>query len=148
MLGSVPFSIRTMVGNRAYKTRNGAYKNNTMRTRNKTMRAKNHAYKKPCVQKAKRCVQNARFETVRFVKTVRFPSPCGGRLGPRGRSWRCRCPSSTRGHEVQCSCSPPRGRYNLPWCSQSLAKTMLFISPPCPSAKVLTTLIARWGRLG
>ena len=53
-------------------------KNETVRTNNKTVRTKNHAYKKPCVQKAKRCVQNARFETVRFVKTVRFPSPCGG----------------------------------------------------------------------
>ena len=51
-------------------------KNETVRTKNKTVRTKNHAYKKPCVQKAKRCVQNARFETVRFVKTVRFPSPC------------------------------------------------------------------------
>ena len=28
------------------------------------------------------------------------------------------------------------------------SKAMLFVSPPCPSAKVLTTLIARWGRLG
>ena len=54
-------------------------KNETVRTKNKTVRTKNHAYKKPCVQKAKRCVQNARFETVRFVKTVRFPSPCGGK---------------------------------------------------------------------
>jgi hypothetical protein len=26
--------------------------------------------------------------------------------------------------------------------------TALFISPPCPSARLLTTLIARWGRLG
>jgi hypothetical protein len=50
-------------------------KTRTMRTNNKTMRAKNDAYKKPCVQKAKPCVQNARLETMRFVKTVRFPSP-------------------------------------------------------------------------
>jgi hypothetical protein len=26
--------------------------------------------------------------------------------------------------------------------------TVLFVSPPCPSAQVLTTLIAHWGRLG
>ena len=53
-----------------------------MRTKNETMRTKNHACKKPCVQKAKPCVQNAWFETMRFVKTMRFPSPLDSNRKP------------------------------------------------------------------
>ena len=76
VLVSVPCSIRTMVGIRAYKKQNGAYEKRNGAYKKQNGACEKPCVQKPCVQKEKPCVQNARFETVRFVKTVRFPSPC------------------------------------------------------------------------
>ena len=72
------FSTSSRIANQTMriKRKTTRTKHETMRTKQKTTRTQNDAYKKPCVQKAQPCVQNAWFETMRFVRTMRFPRPC------------------------------------------------------------------------